>query len=299
MATYTIEALDDQGEVVASVDVVATGPGSLGTVDSIFTGGNALLAGDYTFRALTPETGVYEVAIIAPTIIASDSLSGRTLTISVDSTTGTPAPTTALTALTLGGVNVLGDETGTGPWSYEVPDSEDSQTVAWTVEASNSEGSDTASGSETVGANLFAPTSTSAPQITGNPAPGSTVTIVEGIYSGSPAPTLTPTLTLDGVDVTANLSGLDYTIPEEASVGEVLEYSETASNGVSPDAQDSVSVAVQAASTTVPATLTDDNVTITPSKYDIELTTDGVKITSSSNIAVVFTTDGLQIQEPA
>jgi len=51
--------------------------------------------------------------------------------------------------------------------------------------------------------------------------------------------------------------------------------------------------------TTVPATLTDDNVTITPSKYDIELTTDGVKITSSSNIAVVFTTDGLQIQEPA
>jgi len=56
---------------------------------------------------------------------------------------------------------------------------------------------------------------------------------------------LTPTLTLDGVDVTANLSGLDYTIPEEASVGEVLEYSETASNGISPDAQDSVSVTVQ------------------------------------------------------
>jgi len=72
-----------------------------------------------------------------------------------------------------------------------------------------------------------------------------TVTIVEGIYSGSPAPTLTPTLTLDGVDVTANLSGLDYTIPEGASVGEVLEYSETASNGISPNAQDSVSVTVQ------------------------------------------------------
>ena len=95
------------------------------------------------------------------------------------------------------------------------------------------------------GLKAFAPTITSAPQITGDPAQGSTVTIVEGIYSGSPAPTLTPTLTLDGVDVTANLSGLDYTIPEEASVGEVLEYSETASNGVSPDAQDSVSVTVQ------------------------------------------------------
>ena len=92
------------------------------------------------------------------TITASDSLSGRTLTITVDSTTGVPAPTTALTALTLNGVNVLGDETGTGPWTYEVPDSEDSQTVAWTVEASNAEGSDTASGSEAVAANLFAPT---------------------------------------------------------------------------------------------------------------------------------------------
>ena len=90
------------------------------------------------------------VAIIAPTITASDSLSGRTLTITVDSTTGVPAPTTALTALTLDGSDVLGDETGTGPWAYEVPDSADGQTVAWTVEASNAEGSDTASGSEAV-----------------------------------------------------------------------------------------------------------------------------------------------------
>jgi len=85
---------------------------------------------------------------IAPTITASDSLSGRTLTIAVDSTTGNPAPTTALTALTLDGVDVLGDVTGTGPWAYEAPDSADGQTVAWTVEASNVEGSDTASGSE-------------------------------------------------------------------------------------------------------------------------------------------------------
>jgi len=99
------------------------------------------------------------IATIVPTITASDSLSGRTLTITVDSTTGTPAPTTALTALTLGGVNVLGDVTGIGPWSYEVPDSADGQTVAWTVEASNVEGSDTASGSEAVPAKLFTPAS--------------------------------------------------------------------------------------------------------------------------------------------
>ena len=96
---------------------------------------------------------------IAPTITASDSLSGRTLTIAVDSTTGNPAPTTALTALTLDGVDVLGDVTGTGPWAYEAPDSASAQTVAWTVTATNGETPDgTADGSTSVPADLFAPT---------------------------------------------------------------------------------------------------------------------------------------------
>jgi len=184
------------------------------------------------------------VAIIAPTIIASDSLSGRTLTITVDSTTGVPAPTTALTALTLDGVNVLGDETGTGPWSYEVPDSADGQTIAWTVEASNAEGSDTASGSEAVAANLFAPTITSAPQITGPVAPGETVTLDAGTYTGVEPITITFALTLDGVDVTGDVVSGGYTIPPGA-LGQSLVYSETASNGISPDAQNSVSVTVQ------------------------------------------------------
>jgi hypothetical protein len=185
------------------------------------------------------------VAIIAPTIIASDSLSGRTLTITVDSTTGVPAPTTALTALTLDGVEVRGDATGSDPWAYEAPDSADVQTVAWTVEASNAEGIDTASGSETVGANLFAPTITSAPQITGDPVAGETVTITNATASGTPTPTVTPTLALGGTDVTGDISGGQYTIPPSATVGQTLTLTSVASNGVSPDAQDSVSVTVQ------------------------------------------------------
>ena len=56
--------------------------------------------------------GTQTVQGIAPTLAASDSLSGRTLTITVDSTTGVPAPVTALTALTLDGVEVRGDATG-------------------------------------------------------------------------------------------------------------------------------------------------------------------------------------------
>ena len=63
---------------------------------------------------------------------------------------GTPAPTTALTALTLDGVDVLGDATGSDPWTYEVPDSATGKTVAWTLQASNYIDTVTVSGSETV-----------------------------------------------------------------------------------------------------------------------------------------------------
>jgi hypothetical protein len=189
--------------------------------------------------------GTQTVQGIAPTLAASDSLSGRTLTITVDSTTGVPAPVTALTALTLDGVEVRGDATGSDPWTYEVPDSADGQTVAWTVEASNVEGSDTASGSEAVAANLFAPTITSAPQITGDPVAGETVTITNATASGTPTPTVTPTLALGGTDVTGDMAGGAYQIPPGTTVGTTLTLTSVASNGISPDAQDSVSVTVQ------------------------------------------------------
>ena len=198
----------------------------------------------YLGATLVWEAGAASPIITAPTLAASDSLSGRTLTIAVDSTTGNPAPTTALTALTLDGSNVLGDATGSDPWTYEVPDSEDSQTVAWTVEASNAEGSDTASGSEAVAANLFAPTITSAPQITGTPAQGATVGIVSATASGTQPITITDTLALGSGDVTSDISGGQYTIPPTATVGQTLTLTSVASNGVSPDAQDSVSVTV-------------------------------------------------------
>ena len=141
-------------------------------------------------------TLVTETAIavdVAPTITASASLAGRTLTVTVATLTGTPAPSVSLSTLTLNGSNVLGDTTGTGPWAYEVPDSLVSQTVAWTVTATNSEGLDTSSGSETVAANLTpstVPAQMSAPALTGGdesatltlatPAPddgGSTITL--------------------------------------------------------------------------------------------------------------------------
>jgi hypothetical protein len=96
--------------------------------------------------------------LAAPSLSASDSLSGRTLTIAVNSLTGAPTPTVALRTLTLDGADVRAAAVGTGPWSYAVPASVTARTVAWTVAASNGVSPEaTVSGSEVVPANLAAP----------------------------------------------------------------------------------------------------------------------------------------------
>ena len=87
----------------------------------------------------------------APSIAASDSLSGNDLTITVTSVSGIPTPTYDLTTLTLDGVDVSGSVVTADPWEYIVPESEDPQTVLWEVTATNGVGSDaTASGSEVI-----------------------------------------------------------------------------------------------------------------------------------------------------
>ena len=96
-------------------------------------------------------------------------------------------------------------------------------------------------------ANLFAPTITSAPQITGIPAQGETVTITNATASGTQPITITDTLALGSGDVTGDISGGQYTIPPTATVGQTLTLTSVASNGIAPDAQDSVSVTVQEA----------------------------------------------------
>jgi len=98
----------------------------------------------------------------------------------------------------------------------------------------------------------LAPTADTAPSIGGTVAPGETVTITEGTYSGPPAPTVTGTLTLDGVDVTGDMSGLDYTIPAGTD-GQDLVWSEVASNGIAPDATQSVTETVSAVTAIDPA----------------------------------------------
>lgn len=208
------------------------------------------------------------ITATAPSVSASDSLSTRTLTITVDTLTpASPSPTVALTTLTLDGVDVSDDATGTGPWSYVVPDSLSSQTVAWEVTATGSGGADTSSGSEIVAANLSAPSLSVAPSISDlSPSPGDTVTITEGVYTGTPSPTITGTLTLDGVDVSGDMSGADYTVPGGATIGTDLVWSETASNAhgsVGPNTSTATIAAAMAAPDIWESTWNDSTLAVT------------------------------------
>ena len=234
---------------IASVTASVTINGAAGALADVVS------AGDTVSVVITVEddagnsraffAGARTVAGVAPGLAVSDSLSGRTVTIAVDSVSGAPAPATVLTALSLDGASVLGDQTGSGPWSYAVPDSAASRAVAWTVEASNFEGSATVSGSEGVAPSLFAPTITSAPTISGTMAPGQTVTLDAGTYSGTAPITITFTLALDGADVTGAVVSGSYTLPA-GTEGQSLVYTETASNGIPPDTTQSATETVQA-----------------------------------------------------
>lgn len=124
-----------------------------------------------------------------------------------------------------------------------------SDVVSVTITASDTAGNARGFAAGTRVVSGLAPVAQTAPAITGTPVPGSTVTITKGTYVGTPAPLVTGTLTLDGVDVTADLSGSNYAIPASAAPGDVLAYSETGGNGVDPDAQQGVSVTLLAAAT--------------------------------------------------
>lgn len=85
MATYTIEAIDTGGNVVATATVTATGTTNLGTPFAVFgspfdpNSVDYVGDGDYTFRAFTPETGAYTiVTLTAPAIMTAPTVTAGT-----------------------------------------------------------------------------------------------------------------------------------------------------------------------------------------------------------------------------
>ncbi|MEM7509081.1 MAG: fibronectin type III domain-containing protein [Pseudomonadota bacterium] len=111
-------------------------------------------------------SGTVAPALNAPALAISTTLLSRVVTISVDSATGNPPPTARLTALTRDGVDILGEVTGTGPWSYVVPPASMDQTIQITVTAENGVGTPALETAEiTVPADLHAPAQMAAPTL--------------------------------------------------------------------------------------------------------------------------------------
>ena len=225
---------------------------------------------------------------VAPAITASDTLTGRTLTITVTTLTGTPAPSVSLSALTLNGSNVLGDATGTGPWAYDVPDSLVSQTVAWTVTATNSEGVDTSSGSELVAANLTpstVPAQMSAPTLTGGaesatltlatPAPddgGSTITLYSWEVDAASGDFSSPVLT--GSQAPGNLGSSITVSPLTAGDYKARSWAINAEGAGTPSAASAETPVTSGAPTVQPLTLTLSGNTLVATGLGIELNAD-------------------------
>lgn len=90
-------------------------------------------------------------------------------------------------------------------------------------------GADTASGEMTVTAPAVAPSFVTQPALLGSPSPGSTITVSLGAASGTPAPTLTGTLTRPGKSAVAVLDGATFQI-EASDLGGTITLDVTATN---------------------------------------------------------------------
>ena len=190
---------------------------------------------------------------VAPTLTASDALTGRDLSILISGVSGTPMPSVALTALSLDGLDVLAEATGTGPWTYTVPSSADAQDIAWTVTATNTEGTDTASGSETIAGDQAAPTITATDSLVGRE-----LSISVTDLTGTPVPEVTlSSLTLDGTDMRAEATSTGpwtYTVPSSTDAQDIA-WTVTATNTQGTDtASGSETIAGDQAAPTITAT---------------------------------------------
>lgn len=214
----TLDGVDVTGEMSGST-YIATEAGTL-----VWTVTATNSQGTETTSATTGVTSASTLSppIFAaqPTLTPSSGEVGTVFTISLGSASGEPAPSLS-GVLTLNGVDVTADIVGT---SYT---STAAGTLVWTVTADNSEGTETASTTGTVTVAGTAPVFTTMPSIVpSNATVGTELALSEGLVSGTPTPVLTPALTLDGMDVTAQIAGGSYT-PTTAGV---LNYTVTAAN---------------------------------------------------------------------
>lgn len=156
----------------------------------------------------------------APTVIASQSLVGRELTVTA-TVTGEPTPSEAI-VMTANGTAV--SPSGSNPWTYTAPSSGTDTVLAWTVSANNIAGNASAFGQTTVASDLVAPTVETSGELSSR-----TVTVT-AVATGTPTPSLTIAMTNNDVAVTpSGTNPWTYTAPSSLLVSSI-EWEVTATN---------------------------------------------------------------------
>jgi hypothetical protein len=184
------------------------------------------------FRAaIAPPAAFAPVNVVAPALSGTPNV-GQVLTCSQGSWDAEPTPTFAYQWLR--GATTIGTNSST----YTLVAADAGQVITCRVTATNSAGSASATSNGLTGRSL--PVNTVIPVVTGTTAPGDTLTVSNGTWTGFPAPTFTYHWAKDGVIIpgeTANTYVI--AVVDEAHV---IQGVVTATNAVGSDFAESLPV---------------------------------------------------------
>lgn len=183
--------------------------------------------------------------VTAGTIVATDNGATVTYTFTEPLGSGNPSPA-AMAALTLDGAVVTGDMDGLRYTVSKLPGATRNLVMVYTLSNGVLPDLPLTPLSAVVPVLALSPTVTVPASVSlVDNGDSVTFTFVEPIMAGTPAPSITPYLQLDGTDVTSGMVGLTYTATKTDSI-QSLNMVFTGTNGVAPDATSPVSTSVPA-----------------------------------------------------
>lgn len=158
--------------------------------------------------------GPVEAALSAPVNSAAPTISGtptvgQALTSTTGTWTGNPSPT--YSRQWLRGSTAISGATAA---SYTLVAADVGQAISVRVTATNSQGSAQATSAATAAVSGIAPVNTVAPALSGTPIVGETLTVTNGTWTGTPAPTYARAWLRDGSAI-SGATGTTYVLTED------------------------------------------------------------------------------------
>ncbi|MES2349154.1 MAG: hypothetical protein V4641_16455 [Pseudomonadota bacterium] len=206
---------------------LVAGDATLYNIDCDITAIVQKVAGSQQASAAAPIVAVAP-AVISPPAIVGGATVGTALNVTAGVFSGVPTPS-VIRSFRLNSTTVATAS------SYALQVADVGKTLVVREVASNSAGDITSDSAGVVvvasGGTGVAPAVTSAAAITGTPQQGVALSITAAVFSGSPTPTVTRVIKMDGATVATGDQATGYT-PVLADVGKIPSVSDTASNGV-------------------------------------------------------------------